>query len=204
HISHQQYSFDNEIRSQALAAVIPFKHITLGFGFQQHGIPEFNDSKISLIISKLFGPRLGIGFRGNYHQLKISNYGSTTALSVDLGAIYQLTYEIGIGLYVSNPARAVYRSKINSNPLPSRMNLGITYRTSDKLLLATTILKKDLVVGIDYEMLEAFSLRCGLSFNPFTQYFGVGFSRPKFMIDFACIIIPNLSYSPQLTIGYAF
>jgi len=203
-LTHQEHFLTKEIRHQAVALTIPFKHQVVGVSLQQYGMSAFRNSKVGIVIAKQFGPKLAFGLRANYHQFKISNYGATIAFSVDLGTIYQFTDELCFGFYINNLSKETYRSKAINNAIPTTTYFGIAYRTSDKLILASTINKDIIAVGIDYQLIKAFSIRSGLSFNPFIHYFGIGFNHSKFVIDFAGTKHPNLGYSPQLTIGYVF
>ncbi|MES2653545.1 MAG: hypothetical protein V4663_17540 [Bacteroidota bacterium] len=203
-ITQQEHFFTNEIRNQALVVAIPFKNLVFGLGLQRYGISAFQNNKVGIVITKAFGPKLAIGLRANYNQLKISNYGATVGISVDLGTIYQLTDELCLGFYINNLTKEAYRTKTIHTSLPTAAYFGIAYRTSDKLLIASTISKGVVATGIDYQLIKAFSIRSGLSLNPFTHYFGLGFNPLKFLIDFAFTKHPNFGYSPQLTIGYVF
>lgn len=203
-LTHRGHFFTNEIRNQAIAFVLPSKRLVFGLYLQRYGMSTFLDNKVGFIISKQFGPKLAIGLRTNYHQLNISNYGSTTGISVDLGTTYQLTGDLNFGFYIENPSKEAYNTKAIYTLLPTAVHFGIAYRTSDKLLIATTIRKDIIAIGIDYQLIKAFSIRSGLSLNPFTHYLGIGFNLLKLVVDFACIKHTNLGYSPQLTVGYVF
>ncbi len=203
-LTHQEHFLTNEIRNQAIAVALPNKRLVFGLHLQRYGMSAFINSMVGLIISKQFGPNLAIGLRTNYHQLNISNYGSTLGISVDLGTTYQLTDELSFGFYINNPSKEVYTTKAIYTSLPTIAHFGIAYRTSDKLLIASTISKNIVATGIDYQLIKAFSIRSGLSLNPFTHYFGIGFNLLKFVVDLASVKHTNLGYSPQLTVGYAF
>ena len=77
------------------------------------------------------------------------------------------------------------------------------------MLIATTISKKldakiDVGFGIDYRLLEIMSIRGGVTIKPFKQYVGIGFTPKKLMLDLALESDPNLGYSPQIALAYAF
>ncbi len=203
-LSHQEHHFSKAIRNQAVAVILPANRQTFGLGFQRYGIPEYHHVKIGVVGSRQFGPKLAIGFRVNYHQLKIDNYGVTTGISVDMGAIYQLSTEFSLGLYMNNLSKEDYRSKNINTALEPTAYIGAAYRTSSKLLLASSLSEDDASIGMDYQLIQAFSIRGGISIHPFKHYAGIGFSKSKFMADFTVTKHSNFGYSPQLTIGYAF
>ncbi|MEJ5995491.1 hypothetical protein WG904_13770 [Pedobacter sp. Du54] len=203
-LSHQEHYFSKEIRNQGLAFVLPIRRQAFGFNLQRYGIPEYQSFNMGIVATRQFGPKLAIGLRGNYHQLKIDHYGVTSGLSVDVGTIYQLSTELSFGLYLNNLSKQSYRTKLISTIIPSTAYIGIAYRTSSKLLIANTISKNDVALGIDYQFIQALSLRAGISLNPFIHYFGIGFSTTKLLADFSFTKHSNFGYSPQLTIGYVF
>ena len=203
-ITHQEHIFTKAVSNQALALVFPINRQIIGLNLQRYGISEFQDIKVGLVITKQFGEKLEIGLRANYHQLKISNYGTTTGISIDVGTIYQFTDELCFGFYINNPSKESYLNKSLYTTIPTTMYFGIAYRTNDKLLVASTISTDAVAIGIDYQLIKSFSLRGGLSLNPFTHYVGFGFSKSTFLVDFSFTKYPSFGYSPQLTIGYVF
>lgn len=208
-LDYTKYLFAPDLSRQAVALAVPIRKNYLGFGFDRYGITEYNEIKAGFTIAKKFGKQLAIGIRGNYHQLKISNYGASTAFSLDVGVHYKLKEQLLFGLYITNPAQQKFSSKaISSNP-PSTAYFGLSYLVSNKVLIATNLTKTlkvplDLAIGIDYRLIELLSLRGGLTVKPFKQYAGFGLNYSKFMLDMAVESDPHLGYSPQITLGYAF
>lgn len=157
---------------------------------------------------KKFG-QLAIGLKGNYHQLKIDNYGATTAFSLDIGLLYHLNSQLLLGLYVANPALQQYKNQSVKFGIPTSFHIGLSYLISNKVLIAADLNKMlhspiDLAVGIDYQLLSLLSMRGGLTAKPFKQYAGFGLHYQKLTLDTAVTSDPHLGYSPQITLGYAF
>lgn len=208
-LDYTKYLFAPELSRQAVALAVPIRKNYLGFGFDRYGINEYNEIKAGFTITKKFGERLSIGLKGNYHQLKISNYGTSTAFSIDVGAHYKFNEQVLFGLYITNPAQQKFSSKaINSTP-PTTAYLGLSYFVSNKVLIATNLAKTlktplDFTIGIDYQLIDLLSLRGGLTVKPFKQYAGFGLNYSKLMLDVAVESDPHLGYSPQITLGYAF
>lgn len=203
--NYQKYLLAEGLSSQALALVLPFQNKAIGLNLQRYGISSYHEIKAGVIFSKQFGPRLAIGWRGNYHQIKITNYGTSTAFSIDVGMMYQLNKQLCFGLHLNNPSQERHQTK----PIPSTFHIGIAYRTSEKLLIATTIsydlMQSTMVaIGIDYQLIESMSLRGGLSIKPFNRYAGLGLNLKKLSLDLSITSNPNLGFLPQITIGYAF
>lgn len=203
--NYQKYWLAKDLSSQALALVLPLRSKAIGLNLQRYGIATYHEIKTGLVFSKQFDHRLAIGLRGNYHQIKISNYGTSSAFSVDVGLMYQFSKQLSFGLYFNNPSKERHKTK----PISSTFHIGVAYQASAKLLIATTI-SRDLAqstmaaIGIDYQMIESINLRGGLSLKPFNQYAGFGFNLKKLSIDLSMTSNPNLGYLPQITIGYVF
>ncbi|WP_131537155.1 PorV/PorQ family protein [Pedobacter nototheniae] len=208
-LNYIKHLFSNDVSTQALAVVIPLKKNFVGLSFQRYGFSAYSEMKIGFAYAKKFHNNLAIALNINYFQLKIINYGASNGFSVDIGLLYHLNEQLTLGAFVSNPSRQKYGSKEIEAKIPSNLNIGATYKTSDKLLIASTITKIlkepiDVKVGLDYKILNILSLRAGLSIKPFKQYAGFGISYKKMLIDMATAYDPNLGYAPQIAIGYAF
>lgn len=208
-LNYAPYYFDKELTKQALAFIIPSKRYRFGLTLQRYGINAYNEISAGLALAKKFGEEFSIGLKVNYHQLKISNYGAATAFSLDVGLLYQLNKEITIGLYATNPSAQNYSHQSLATTIPAIIHFGIAYQVSSKILLASTIHQDlsgtiDGAIGIDYQLIEALSLRTGLSLRPFKQYAGLAFDRKKLKLAIAIESDPHLGYSPQIAIAYAF
>lgn len=208
-VNYVNYFFGPEISQQGFAFLLPIKNNYLGISLQRYGITEYNEIKAGFAYAKKFGTNLSIAIKGNYHQIKISNYGATTGFSADVGVMYSLSKQITFGLYLNNPAKQKYTNNSVTNNIPSNISVGASYHASSKILIATSINKQldnkfDVGFGIDYKLLEIMSLRGGLTMKPFKQYGGIGFNHKKFNVDLAIENDPNLGYSPQIALAYAF
>lgn len=208
-IDYTKYLFATELSRQAIAIAIPFQKNSIGIGLDRYGIAEYNEIRASLAMVKKFGRQLAIGLKGNYHQLKIDNYGATSAFSLDVGFLYRFNKQLLLGFYIDNPALQQYKSPAVKLIIPTSFHLGFSYLVSDKVLLASDLSKTlhlpiDVAIGIDYQLLALFSLRGGLTAKPFKQYAGFGLHYKKFMLDMAVASDPYLGYSPQITLGYVF
>lgn len=206
--SYAKYLFDTELAEQAIVVAIPFQRSVFGIGFQRYGITEYNEIKATAGITRKFGDKLAIGINGNYHQLKISNYGATQSITFDVGIQYELNEEVLLGAYVVNPAKLNYQTNANLQT-PYSYQIGLGYKASSKLLLAASVKKEnnlsaDVSTGLEYQILEILFLRGGISLKPFKQYAGVGFSTSKLKIDVAFESYPNIGYIPQIALAYAF
>src|SRR5690606_29521659 len=93
--------------------------------------------------------------------------------------------------------------------IPVKMEFGIAYRFTDKLLLHSAFSKTlssdaDAGIGLEYAIAEWLALRGGLSANPLRQQAGFGLAYQKIRIDAAASSHPVLGYSPQIALSYEF
>lgn len=208
-LNYARYLFGSELSEQNFAFVLPFNSNFAGVSVNRYGISELNEIKAGVGLAKKFGEELSIGIKANIHQIKITNYGSSNTFSVDVGANYALSKQIGLGLYVSNPSSQQYKSTNVETNIPTTVHFGATYIPSNKLILAATVSKDferkfDVGVGVDYKFYELLSLRGGLSAKPFKQYFGIGLNYEKLILDIAVESHPQIGYTPQIGLSYAF
>ncbi|TKC10026.1 hypothetical protein FA048_07400 [Pedobacter polaris] len=208
-LNYSKYLVDSELSKQAISFVLPVKNNFIGTSFQRYGISEYNEIKAGIALAKKFGDKLSIALKGNYHQIKISNYGASTGFSVDVGAMYHLNKQLTLGVYINNPSFQKYSSKAIETVIPTIIHVGASYKASDKLLIATTISKDmnavvDVSLGIDYKLLEILSLRAGLTAKPFKQYGGFGINYKKLLLDFAIETNAYQGYTPQISLAYVF
>jgi hypothetical protein len=208
-LNYARYLFGEELNEQSFAFVLPFNNNFAGLSVNRYGINEFNEIKAGFALAKNFGEQLAIGVKANLHQIKITNYGSATTFSVDVGVNYALTKQIGLGVYVNNPSSQSYKAANIATYIPTAIHLGATYMPTNKLILATTVTKDfeqkfDVNIGVDYKFYDILSLRGGLSAKPFKQYAGVGLNHQKLVMDIAVESHPQIGYTPQIGLSYAF
>ncbi|MDQ8006424.1 MAG: hypothetical protein REI64_16595 [Pedobacter sp.] len=208
-LNYARYLFGSELAEQSFAFVLPFNNNFAGVSINRYGISEFSEIKAGFGLAKKFGEELSIGVKANIHQIKITNYGNATTFSVDAGVNYALSKQIGLGLYVNNPSSQEYKSTNVETYIPTAVHFGATYIPSNKVIIATTISKDferkfDVLVGADYKFHEMLSFRGGLSAKPFKQYVGMGLNYQKLIMDVAVESHPQIGYTPQIGLSYAF
>lgn len=207
-IAYERHFLDEEVSTQTALFALPARGSVFGVSFESYGLYEYKEQQAGFFYSKSFGNafRLAVGLR--YHQLNISQYGSAKAYSVEVGFQLKVTNEFTIASHIANPSRSRYNDISNSS-LPVKLSIGGSCRLSDRILMIADVRKVlnyplDVMTGIEYNVVKWFSLRGGVSANPFKQYTGFGINYNKFQIDVAVASHPTLGYSPQIALGYAF
>ncbi|MFD2287362.1 hypothetical protein GJU39_07330 [Pedobacter petrophilus] len=208
-LNYIRHLLSEDISSQGIVAVIPFGKNYLGTSFQRYGFSAYDESKVGFAYSKRFGEKFSLALNGNYHELKISSYGSSTGFSIDFGIFYRLSNNFSIGAFTNNPSAQKFNSDLIAAKIPTSFNFGASYLATNQVLIATTVSKVsdqsiDFRLGLEYKLYDLLSLRGGLSTKPFKQHLGFGLNYKKFAMDMATTYDTNLGYAPQIAIGYAF
>ncbi|WP_316799410.1 type IX secretion system membrane protein PorP/SprF [Pedobacter frigidisoli] len=207
-VAYIKHLFSNEISTQAAVFVLPLDNNFVGAGYQQYGFSGYTESKATFAYSRKFGPHLSIAIKGNYHQVKIPEYGSATAFSIDAGALYKVD-KFAFGVLISNPSRQKFVQSQVSSGIPTSVSVGATYFASDKVLIAGYFVRDiqkiaDAGLGLEYKIMSILRLRGGFSVRQVKQYAGFGLNFNKLNIDMATAYDANLGYTPQIGLGYAF
>lgn len=207
-IGYEQHFLDQELSTQSAVFALPFKQNVFGLSFQRYGFSEFLEQTAGFAYARSFGSSLAISIAFKFHQVQILKYGSAHAFSVEAGMQYRLSERIWIGSHISNPGRSQFEELSGSN-IPVSMSLGIAGKFSDKVLIISDIQKVlysglDVKLGLEYKLIKWFSMRGGVSANPFKQYAGFGLNYHRFAIDAAISSHPSLGLSPNMALNYEF
>jgi len=195
HVDQPSASFAYEVRpalvgANRMAASIsaPSKVGTLGVGIFRFGDDVYSEHQVSIGIGNQIG-NTSLGAKINYTQYRVESFGNTTALSFDFGGITRITSQLSIGAYITN----LTQSKLigsDGERLPTKLVVGVGFRPSDKLFVATE-LEKDLDYqatwksGLEYSIYKKVFFRTGFNLNPNTAYFGLGGQKKNLKFDYA-------------------
>lgn len=175
-----------------------------GLMVSSYGFEAYKDQKIGLAYAKKLTDILDIGGQLNVLQIQIDNFGSSTNLSFELGAIAELTEELKLGFHVNNPLSVAITE---NTELDSRFRLGLNYTPSSKVQLvaeADKILDDTALnfrVGIQYALLPSLQIRTGYSTSPGTVSFGLGYRfNDTLLFDAAYSYHEQLGYTPGISV----
>jgi hypothetical protein len=188
-------SFAYEVRpaligANRMAASIsaPSKVGTLGVGIFRFGDDVYSEHQVSVGIGNQIG-NTSLGAKINYSQYRVESFGNVAALSFDFGGITRITSQLSIGAYITN----LTQSKLIGNEgeqLPTKLVVGIGFKTTDKIFIATE-LEKDLDYqvtwksGLEYSIYKKIFFRTGFNLNPHAAYFGLGGQKKNLKFDYA-------------------
>jgi hypothetical protein len=190
----------------ALAVAVPMKLGVIGGGVFRFGDDLYSES----ILSAGFSNQLGLaalGVKVNYIQYRTEGFGSKGVFTLNAGGIAELTPNLFIGAYITN----INQPDISSDDdrLPTLLTVGISFRPTDKVFIATE-LEKDLdydatwKMGVEYAFHTKFCARTGYNIGPNASFFGLGFKTTKFFLDYALQYSTLLNFSHQASVSYQF
>lgn len=203
--AEQRFATD-ELRSVVAGVALPTSGGTFGLNIQYFGFDLYNEQRLGLSYARMLTPNLSIGTQIILHNTQIEEYGSKFIPTFDLGLTYSVSPQITIGAYVFNPTR---QEVVPNEFLPTQLNVGIRYQSSARVnFLLEAVKDIDYPVqvrgGIEYEVIEELFLRTGISTEPVTWSFGVGYylKESRLQIDFGAYQHQFLGITPALSVLY--
>ena len=201
---YQNRYFNMGIHDGTIAVVVPVKSFTPAFSISFFGDELLSENRISIA----GGHQIGIaqlGLRFNYHQVKIRGYGSTHAISVDMGGIFELSRQFFLGMFITN----LNQGKFNSEQiykLPVGLAVGYSYRPNENLSLNAQVDKKvqeavDYQFGLEYDINNLLTFRTGISVHQPTAHLGFGFNLKALQFDVAGQYQNLLGFSGCFSVG---
>ena len=199
----------NALSLKAGAFVLPVKPGCFGLSFSNFGYSLYSENKIGLAFAKAFGENISAGVQIDYLTCKIGeNYGSKNSVVGEIGLQFKLIKNLTIGTHIYNITRAKFADYTNEK-IPTIMRLGLDYKFSEKVFIATEI-EKDIdqnavfKTGLEYHVVEALYIRAGISTNPTLSCFGFGIKLKNFKLDISSTYHSVLGFSPQMGLSYDF
>jgi hypothetical protein len=172
----------------AASITAPTKVGTVGVGIFRFGDDVYSEHLVSFGVGNQVG-NTSLGAKINYTQYRVESFGNTSAMSFDFGGITRITSQLSIGAYITNLTQSKLTGT-NGERIPSKLVLGIGFRTSDKIFIATE-LEKDLdyqtiwKTGLEYSIYKKVFFRTGFNLNPNAAYFGLGAQKKNLKFDYA-------------------
>ena len=198
-----------EFGLKAVAVSFPTKPGAFGLSFSYFGYSKYHETKTGLAYSKLFGSKFSAGVQLNYHTVYISDhYGKSYAISVEGGIMFRPMEDLYFGAHIFNPSRSKFNTPDGDEYIPVSFRFGVGYHLMNRIMLAVETQKETNLspvwkLGIEFEALDHFYLRGGLSSNPTNGSFGIGYEIVGLRADLAFSYHPQLGFSPHFTFTYA-
>lgn len=207
-LGYEQHFLNPELSTKTAVFAWPLKKNVFGLNFQRYGFSDYLEQTTGLAYSRSFSGTLSLSIVIKHHQVSIPRYGSAQTFSVDAGMQYRLSDKVMIGSQISNPGKSRFED-LSGSFIPLGISIGASFDLSDKVLVITDLYKSlgmgvDTKLGLEYQIINWFYLRGGLTVNPFLQSAGFGLKHRRIFIDAAISSHPNLGFSPNISLGYEF
>lgn len=196
----------------------PFKNLGAGVAYpvdrgvfslslRRFGADLYHEQHVGLGFSNKLG-MVSLGAKVNYSQYAVLEMGTTGIPHIELGGVAELFPTLSFGAYIYNLTQANLGSEEGAS-LPVILKSGFAYSPVEELIICVAVEKNveqdtRLGAGLEYQFLQKFHLRSGISTAPFQQYYGLGFSPYNFSFDYALDNHNILGLSHQVSISYKF
>lgn len=206
---YQRHWMSPDLAMQGLAFAIPLGKGTIAATGSSFGYSQYREQKFGVAYAMRFGEGLRAGVQLDYLNVQLGeNYGSRSAMTVELGVQAKLTEALWIGAHLYNPNRA----SISTDPeerASTALRAGMGYTFNEKVLM-TLEAEKDIDMperyhaGLEYHPTAALFLRAGISSGPVQSHMGVGLRFGQVDIDMAVAVRSQLGATPMLNLNYRF
>jgi len=198
------YHYLSSLSTAVLGVLFPSRYGVLNLNLSRFGNQLFSQ-QIGLGIAQKFG-NTALGIRVRYNQYAFKDLGSKGFLVFDIGGITQLLPELWVGAFIVNLSQTKL-SSFEDERIPTIMYMGFRYMPIGKLTLIVEV-EKDIELtpqfktGLEYQFLESFLFRVGVTSRPVIIHFGMGLKKKAWQIDYAVSLHPVLNMSHQLSLAY--
>jgi len=199
---------ENGVKSVAFA--IPTNSGTFALDYTYYGFSSYNEMKTGLAYAKKLSEVISVGIQldyFNFHQQ--IGYGNIGVAVAEIGILTEPIKKMKIGLHIFNPWRASINA-IEKEKMPTIFRLGMAYSFSEKVLFTLEtekymeITKPTFKSGIEYNIVSNLYLRGGISTNPITNSFGIGYKVKGVGVDIGFYNHQFFGYNASVSMYYTF
>ncbi len=195
----------NELATVSLAGAKKIGRNAIGVSVSRFGYSAYSENRAGLTYARKLFDKVSIG--GSFHYLgyNIENYGSANRFTFDIGLQSEINENLSIGAYIFNPASI---SLTEEQDVPSRMSIGLRYTVSSKAKVYMDVSKTinrspEFKFAVDYQVVEAFSLRGGANISQSSFHFGPAYHMKNGLSIIGGYSFDNrLGHSTGLSISY--
>ena len=112
----------SELNNFQAAIGLPITSGNFGLKAGYYGFSDYNETQIGLAYGRSLGSKVDIGVVFNYQGIRIAGYGSSSAISFELGTVLHITDKLHTGIQVDNPVGGKF-GKDQQEKLPSFIRL---------------------------------------------------------------------------------
>jgi len=202
-----QYIDVEGFNSIAIGLVQPTTYGNIGVSALRFGDDLYNEQ----LYSMGFGNKIGfvrLGFRANYYQIHIDEYGTTAGFFMDFGGIVELAPQWSFGASISNFTSSSLNDLDNA-ALPVVMKVGISYKPNEKVTLLADLVKDvefdpEIRAGMEYWINQKLAIRTGINSQPFSGFAGLGLKLKQLEIDYVVCSHQFLGFNHQFSVAFQY
>ena len=194
-----------EITDISATLSVPTNWGVAALAFHRYGGDIYSETRIRVGYKNEW-ERFNMGLLVNYNHLSFGgDYGSGGALTVDVGIAAQLSENLWLGAKSVNITQSVYQFQGYDEGLYQDLSIGMSYHLAEKALFSVDLVKDVRFPvswrgGVEIEIVEALVGRVGVSTEPITYSYGLGYAREAWSINLAVQQHEVLGTSPGLDI----
>lgn len=194
-----------ELSTFDLAMALKTELGSFGLNLSRFGGNHFNQQIFGLGYSQKLGIA-SFGFKADWFQTSIQDYGTGNSLVLSLGGVADLGPKIQMGANFLN-LNSSKISRYSKDRLPTIISMGISYFPTTSLQFHVEVekdilFKPNVKIGLEYGILDWVFLRTGINSDPSKVNFGIGLNPGKFHIDYGLGQNNALGNTHQVSFGY--
>jgi hypothetical protein len=198
----------NELNNFQATIGLPTLSGNFGLKAGYYGFEDYNETQLGVAYGRKLGNKVDIGAIFNYHGIRIAGYGSSSAISFELGTVLHITDKLHAGLLVDNPVGGKF-GKGRQERLPSLYTVGLGYDASSKFFISVAIEKEEyqpvnVNAGLQYKFLPQVLARAGISTATSSLWIGLGLTINSFRLDITTSYHSQLGITPGLLLLFNF
>ncbi|MEO7982551.1 MAG: hypothetical protein ABI688_00590 [Bacteroidota bacterium] len=199
----------NELNNYTAVAGLTTHSGNFGLKTNYSGFSDYNETQLGLAYGRKLGTRLDAGLQFNYNSVSIAGgYGSSSAISFELGAILHITDKLNTGLHINNPVGGKF-GKDQQEKLSSVYGFGLGYEASEKFFISAEIEKEEdqpvnVNAGFQYKFIPQLLVRAGMATATSSAWLGVGLTLRSFRLDITSSYHPQLGITPGIMMLFNF
>lgn len=192
-----------EITDIAALTSVPLEFGVASFGLSRFGDDLFSETQVKTSL-KVDVQGVSIAASISYNHISQGgNYGSGGAFGIDLGVFSNLSEKFSLGAKIQNANRPSYNFDSYDEELPQNLSVGVSYQLEKSAILVFDVLKDvrfpvSFRGGVEIEVIDKLVGRIGITTEPVTYSFGIGYCITKFDVNFGVQRHEILGISPGL------
>lgn len=178
----------SELSDLSASAIVPTRAGLLAAGMHRYGGDLFSETSYRAAYKNTW-QNVHFGLVVNYNHIAISGgYGSGGALALNLGIAAQIFEGFMIGAKSTNVNGAAFKFQGYDETLYRDLSLGMSYLLAEKATIVVDMVKDIRFplawrTGIEVEIVPTLTGRIGVTTEPITYSFGLGYSSSTWLVN---------------------